>query len=153
MPGFDSDFKIRGFLDSRPITNSTYPIIGNPETYIPDSEEELVIALSDPKAKKQIASTFKIQGASFFSVIHPQNSISKDLIAGEGLIIAPFNSVSCNVIFGSFVTLYGFCKIGHDVEIGDYCHLASHCSIDGFTKISESQSIQSFSKYNKNSIL
>jgi len=153
MAGYGQDFIVKGFLDSRKINNPELPIMGNPLDYEPGEKDELVIALSDPASKKDMAEHLRNKGARFFNVIHPENSLSPSFISGEGLIIAPYNSISNRVTFGDFVSIYGFCKIGHDIHIGNYCHIASHCSIDGFSKLSDDLDIPSFTKILKNTRL
>lgn len=151
MPGYGEQFRMKGFLDSRPLTPS-FPLLGDPETYMPAPADRLVLALSDPARKKQWAETFRNRKARFFQVIHPANAIDSTFFSGEGLILAPYNSISRMVRAGDFVTIYGFCKIGHDLSIGSYSHIASHCSLDGFSSLGEETRLPSFSKVEKNQI-
>jgi len=153
MPGYETDFKLKGFLDSRTITNPELPILGTPNEYAIQDSDRFVMALSEPAIKKQIGEDIRQRGGKFFNVIHPENSISPSFLSGEGLIIAPYNSISTRVTFGDFVSIYGFCKIGHDVRIGNYCHIASHCSLDGFSSLSEGTNVLSFTKILKNTSL
>lgn len=152
MPGFGHEFTIKGFLDNRQAHIGKYPVLGEVEQFRPASNEQVVVALSDPVQKqatviglRKISSELK-----FFNVIHPQNVLLSTPEAGIGLILAPYNSVSVQVEIGAFTTLYGFCKIGHDVKIGSYCHIASHCSIDGFARVKTGSFLPSFSKLGKN---
>ena len=139
MPGFGMDFTIRGFLDDRPEASwlPGLPVIGSADNYQPAENEQLVIALSDPGKKTELALRFSNSGVSFFSVIHPSSVISAHSEIGKGCIIAPFNSISSGALVGDFVCVYGFCRIGHDVQIGTYCHIASHCSLGGCNEIPE----------------
>lgn len=149
MPGFGSEFTLKGFLDSRDLKPSL-PLLGKPEEYHPEPDDALVLALSAPEQKKKWAGHFRSRNARFFSVVHPQNTIGPFFLSGEGLILAPFNSISISVQVGDFVTIYGFCKIGHDLKIGSYSHLSSHCSLDGFSSLPEESFLPSFSKIEKN---
>ena len=139
MPGFGSEFTIRGFLDDRPEASRIpgLPVVGSPDNYHLAEDEQLVIALSDPCRKAELAHRYTESGTSFFSVIHPSSVISVHSEIGKGCIIAPFNSISSDVMVGDFVCIYGFCRIGHDVRIGNYCHIASHCSLGGCNEIPE----------------
>lgn len=153
MPGYGSDFILKGFLDSRTDIGSQLPHLGNPAHYKPDPEDALVLALSSPEQKKYWAEIFEERGSTFFSVVHPMNSLSPEASWGKGAIFAPFNSLSRNAHLGDFVTLYGFCKIGHDLKIGNYCHFASHSSVDGFSSISDGISFPAFTAIEKNTSL
>ncbi len=153
LPGFQTEFKIKGFLDDRNIFGARFPILGNCNDYIPASDEEFICALSNPELKKKYIARLKEKNARFFSVVHPTNYISRNSRIGEGCILAPFNSISNNVMVGNFVTIYGFCKVGHDAKIMDYAHIDSHCSIDGFSTINNNgAAISSYKKILKDTI-
>ena len=152
MPGYGHDFAVKGFLDTRSVSEPTFPILGKPLEYTIQDNDVFVLALSDPASKKEMANHFISLSASFFQVIHPENSISPSFLSGQGLIIAPYNSISNRVTFGDFVSIYGFCKIGHDVQVGSFSHISSHCSIDGFNNLPEESSVSSFTKYLKSNL-
>jgi UDP-3-O-[3-hydroxymyristoyl] glucosamine N-acyltransferase len=153
MPGYGTDFSLKGFLDTRILHDTILPVLNEPLKYAPEKDDAFVIALSDPSQKKAIAGHLRSLGAGFFNVIHPENYIAPSFVSGEGLIIAPYNSISNRVTFGDFVGIYGFCKIGHDLKIGHFCHIASHCSIDGFSTIQDETSLISYTKIQKNTTL
>jgi UDP-3-O-[3-hydroxymyristoyl] glucosamine N-acyltransferase len=154
MPGHQDEFSIFGFLDNRAEAARIpgLPIIGTPENYHPKVDEILVIALSDPQKKAELARRYEEFGCSFFSVIHPTSVISAHSELGKGCIIAPFNSISSAAVIGDFVSIYGFCRIGHDVQIGSYCHIASHCSFGGNSQIPESSTVNEFTHISKKAI-
>lgn len=153
MPGYETDFRLKGYLDSRHLENPDLPHLGDPSAYEVQESDFLVLALSSPEQKQHWARFFQAKGARFFSVVHPSNWISPEATWGEGAIFAPFNSISRKAHMGNFVTLYGFCKIGHDLQIGNYCHFASHSSVDGFSSISDGKSFPSFTALQKNTSL
>lgn len=150
MPGFETEFRLKGFLDSRDGIEALLPVLAKPKEYQVQPNDRLVIALADPLQKKELALHFRALGAGFFNVVHPENTISPSFVSGEGLIIAPYNSISNRVVFGDFVSIYGFCKIGHDIRLGHFCHIASHCSIDGFSTLKDETNMPSFTKVLKN---
>lgn len=154
MPGFGTDFTIRGFLDDRPINNSfrNLPILGNPQEYSPEEQDYMVIALADPVAKADMVKKFRAFSNRFFAVIHPENHISESAKIGEGVILAPFNSVSAEAEIGDFVCLYGFNRIGHNAKIGHFSHLASHISIGGNALVPENSLLPDFFSLAKNGL-
>ena len=152
MPGYGRDFKLKGFLDNRNISATflNLPTLGNPEEYIPEVEDYMVIALADPAAKANLVNKFREKSSRFFSVIHPGNQISDSAIIGEGAIFAPFNSVSAEAEIGDFVCLYGFNRIGHNAKIGHFSHLASHISIGGNAVVPKNSRLPDFFSLAKN---
>ena len=154
MPGYGRDFKLKGFLDDRNIPGSflNLPLLGNPEQYIPETEDYFVIALANPASKERLVRKFRSHSSRFFSVIHPENQISETASIGEGCILAPFNSISTEAEIGDFVCLYGFNRIGHNVKIGHFSHLASHISIGGNALVPENSLLPDFFSLAKNGL-
>lgn len=152
MNGYGTDFVFKGYLDNRIFENSVPFLLGNLDAYDFQTDDVFVVALSEPSLKASFVAAIKARGGSFFSVVHPQNVISKTAIFGEGCILAPLNSISESVTIGSFATIYGFCKIGHDAQIGDFSHLASHCSVDGSSVVLPKSFVPSFTKIEKNAL-
>jgi UDP-3-O-[3-hydroxymyristoyl] glucosamine N-acyltransferase len=152
MPGYGIDFNIKGFLDDRQIEKSEFPVIGSASNYLPEPNDSLVCALSDPKLKKEYINRFQNLGASFFNCFHQTSFFDSSAKFGTGVIVGPFNTISTNSELLDFVCIYGHTKIGHDCKIGQFTFMESHVSVDGNSLVKEELYIHSFTKIQKNSI-
>jgi UDP-3-O-[3-hydroxymyristoyl] glucosamine N-acyltransferase len=152
MPGYGKDFIIKGFLDDRQITDGEFPILGTASTYLPENNDSLVCALSDPKLKKEYITRFQNLKASFFNCFHQTSFFDSSTKIGTGVIVGPYNTISTNSELMDFVCIYGHSKIGHDCKIGQFTFMESHVSVDGNSLVKEELYIHSFTKIQKNSI-
>jgi hypothetical protein len=139
-------------LSGYPPPEPSFPILGDPDNYMPAPADRMVLALSDPAPKKQWAETYRSRNAPCFSSYSPFQIRRFHVFSGEGLMPVPYNSISRIVRAGDFVAVYGLCKIGHDLSIGSYSHIASHCSLDGFFSLAAETLLPSFSNSEKNQI-
>ncbi len=128
-------WKVSAFLDSNPRAldgrECPYPIIGDPEVFVPREHHLFVCAIGDPKTRLRLCTGLKNRGANFATLIHPEALVSTDSRIGEGCILCPRVIVSTNVLINSFCVLNMNCTIGHDVTLGNGCVIACHADITG----------------------
>ena len=128
-------FRIKGFLDDRSDILDGYqyenPILGTIENYLPEDGDRFICAIGDPALKRHYCSLLEAKEAKFATLIHPTAQIGRDVVIGEGSIIAPFTQLSCDIQIGKHVTLGTFSGSAHDTRIGNWCQISGHCGING----------------------
>lgn len=133
--GFQSDWKVAGFLDSNPEAlrgfECSFGIVGDPKSFTPSPQQYLVCAIGDSQTRLQLCHELKDRGAEFLSLIHPRSIVSQPSGLGEGCVVGPGAIVSPNVKVGGFVVLNMNCTIGHDSVLGDGCTISCHADIAG----------------------
>ena len=92
----------------------------------------LIVAVGNPKIKKDIISKINNQNIKFPTIIHPKVSISNDFVSiGKGCIICEGNIITCNITIKDFVILNLMCTVGHDTIIEDFCSFMPAVNISG----------------------
>lgn len=92
-------------------------------------DDQIVIAVGDPKVRFKIAS--KLKSNSYFSVVHKASVISATAQLGSGIIVAPGVVVSAACKIGNHVILNYNCTLGHDVKLGDFVSIYPGAAISG----------------------
>lgn len=132
---------VTGFLDENPnaLENFPYsvPYLGTIPAYIPQSGDQLLMAIGDPKAKKTLYAEFKNKGASFASLIHPSAVIARSAKLGEGVVLCPQAFVSADAVVGDLCAINGNASVGHDVRLGSFSTLSSHVDLTGWVQVDE----------------
>jgi sugar O-acyltransferase (sialic acid O-acetyltransferase NeuD family) len=136
--------KITGFLDDNPyaLEKFSYPYepywVSTIDDYVPQEGDELIMAISDPFAKSQIASKLKQKGAKFVNFIHSSAIVARSAVLGEGVVVCPRSTISADARVGDFVTLNGCSGIAHDVVVGSYTTINSFVDLTGYVEVGES---------------
>ena len=107
--GFLSDDKFK--LDN---IECDYSIVGGVKDWIPEIDDEYLIAIGEPSDKLKVVNMLKEKGAKFVTLIHPEAHVSEFTSIGEGSIICPNAEISPNVHIGKFTTILN-AGLGHDV--------------------------------------
>lgn len=132
-PGFEKEWKMGGFLDSKDSFEgipSKYPILGNEDTFEYQPDDLLIIAIMNPATKEKLMN--KLSGrVNFYTFIHPSSMVFDFTTIGEGTVVYPNCSISSNVHIGKFVTMAAGTQIGHDARIGDFSSLMPHTDLGG----------------------
>jgi sugar O-acyltransferase (sialic acid O-acetyltransferase NeuD family) len=134
--------KITAFLDDNPLSLDKFSYnleyLGAIKDYKPSSDDELIVAISDPHAKQKIILMLKNKGANFGQLIHPLAVISNTAKLGEGVIVCAHTFVSADSIIGDFVVINVLSSIGHDTQIGSFCTLSAHVDLMGYVIVGKS---------------
>jgi len=97
------------------------PCLGNIDN-LSEYKESLgiVFGLGNAMTKQQILNKIIVnQFLSYPNIIHPNAHLTKNLVIGEGNIIAYGCFISCDVKIGNFNFMNTFCVVGHNTIIGD----------------------------------
>ena len=118
------------FVDDKYVDDITFPI-----SKLDINEYEVIIAIADPKMRKQIVSKLPPK-TKYFKAIHKSVQIlNKDIKIGEGSIICSNSILTTNITIGKHCHLNLLSTIGHDSIIGDYFTTAPGAKISGNCKI------------------
>ena len=137
----DKSIPVSGFLDNCPDAlvgfNYAVPYLGTIESYVPQTGDQLLMAIGDPKAKKKIFTELKEKGASFSQLIHPSAVVARTAILGEGVVVCPQAFVSSDARVGDLCAINGSASVGHDVNLGAFSTLSSHVDLTGWVQVAE----------------
>lgn len=135
------EWQIGGFLDGKPDALAgfacPYGVVGDPATYVPQTNDIFLCAIGHPATKLALCRALQERGARFPVFAHPNSLLPDGNEIGEGCTFAPFTSISVNVRFGDFVAINAFSDVGHDSSLGDGCTLSSHCDVTGGVTLGE----------------
>ena len=125
-----------GFVDDDPkfIGKSLngIPILGNIDWLIEKQKDAMcVVAIGDPKIKKNIVEKLIKANMKFTNAIHPSVIMSDSVVLGEGDIICAGCVLTVNIRIGNHVILNLLTTIGHDAVIDDYCSIMPGVRING----------------------
>lgn len=135
------NWHIKGFLDDNKdaLKNLKYPveIVSGISDYAPEPDELCLVAIANPKIKKQVVADLRSRGAKFATLIHPTSIVGHNVEISEGVIVCPFVSIPCDSKIGEFTHINTNCTIAHDSELGAYTTLSAGCDITGYTTLGE----------------
>lgn len=127
---FDDGFEIGKIING-------YPVLGGVNE-INNFQEQLllVLAIGNPKIKKNVFTKISNSNVSFPTLIHPSVLISNDeVIVEEGCIICAGNIITCNIKIEKFTILNLACTVGHDTIIGAFSSFMPSVNISGEVRI------------------
>ncbi len=116
------------------------PVVGNLEWLINQSEvENVIIAIGNPKIKKEIVEKLSICNLNYPTVIHPSVQIhdKEFCLIGKGIYIAAQVVLTTNVTIEDFSFINTNCTLQHDAYIEKFCTLMPGVRITGGAKIGE----------------
>lgn len=127
---------IIGFVDETPELQGkkihNFPILGGFD-WIENNKCDVgfVVAVGDPKGKKQIVKRLESIGVFFFNVIHPTVIMSDYVKMGIDIIICAGTILTVDIVIANHVIINYNSTIGHDVVINEYCSIMPNVSISG----------------------
>jgi len=129
------DFIMKCFVDDKYYTPNNKFIF--PLSEFNPNEYEVLIAIGDGVARKEIVSRLPKE-TKYFSYIHPSAEIlGNDVEIGKGSIVCAGAVITTNCIIGEHTHLNLHTTIGHDCRIGDYFTTAPGAKISGNCNIGE----------------
>ncbi len=134
--GYIDDF-IGDQADENLVVNG-YRILGTREIVKElDPSAYWVIAVSNPKEKREIHTSLNQYNLQYATLIHPTAKISKNVKIGEGSVVSYDCILSVNVVLGSQVYLNMRTVVGHDSVIQDYTSCLINCIVAGNVVVGE----------------
>lgn len=101
------------------------------DIYMMEPRPTIVVAIADPPTRKRLVESFKADGLSFATLIHPTVSVGKKVTIGEGTIICRNTLFTTNIDIGEHCIINVNCSFGHDTKVEDYVSIMSHTAIAG----------------------
>ena len=134
--GYIDDF--RGDQGENNPVVSGYKILGT-KSVICDVDPSVywVIAVSNPKDKREIHDSLAEYNLKYATLVHPTAKISKNVTIGDGTMINYGCIVSVNVVLKSQIYLNMRTVIGHDTVIKSFTTCLIDCIVAGNVLINE----------------
>lgn len=130
------EYRLKGFLAHESVDLSSYgldvPILGDPESHQPDSEERFILAIGNVQVRRRVVEALKSRQAQFVSLIHPTATIFESAELGEGAVVYPYATISNGASIKDFVHLSLYASVGHDGQVGAYSLLSPYATVNGF---------------------
>ena len=135
----DEQYQFKGFLadESNELAASLGPILGSPETYEPQPNDRLILAIGYMEVRERLSKHLESRGAVFADFIHPRAFVAKNAKIGRGPVIFPFAVVSNAAEIGNHVHLNYYASVGHDAQVGNWCLMAPYATMNGFSSIDD----------------
>lgn len=133
-------FEVRGFLDDgapdvRALQRLGLPLLG-PSSRIGEVDASYVIAIGSGSSRRRIdALAHGGRQAEFGTLVHPTATLGRDVLVGDGGIVAAGSRLTTHVAIGRHAHVNVNCTIGHDVVVEDFAtlfpgvHLGGGCVI------------------------
>lgn len=121
--------------DSEPKVKPNVPIIGTVNDYIPDPQDEVLVAVGVPGIRRAIVENLAHRGAHFHTFVDDRAALADSVGIGTGSIICPGAVISADATVGSHVHINFNCAVGHDTVLGDFTTLSPLSNIMGETVV------------------
>ena len=144
-PSLAQQYRFKGFLSWQGYVGDLKGLachnLGEATYYTFSSNDHFIIGIGKPELRRDVFQFFKAQGAKFFTLCHPEASISPTAQIGEGNIFQVGCTVFCDSILGNANYLNGAVNISHDVYIGDFNFLGPFTIMLGCSKLGNTNTI------------
>jgi len=130
-----------GFLDDSPqLVGQTLcgaPVLGTIDQWPRYCGASFIIAVGDPRMRKQIAERMAGNGApvKFATLIHPEAVVSPYAEIGAGTVVCVMAVVTTQVRIGRHCLIHNLANVAHDVEMGDFCSIYPHAALSGAVRL------------------
>ncbi len=144
LRAIDSDIIPYGFLNDREPTGTKIaelPVldkIENAKKFLDQKDIYFISAIL--KAKEGYTRSQKIEKLMiplerYYTLIHPQATVSKSAKVGNGTFVGPHANIMPNAIIGNHCSFRAGANVGHDCIIGDYCYMGPNSNVSGYVKL------------------
>ena len=137
--GCGTAFDVKGYLDARPDALAGFkgypPVIGDPESYVPDADDVFFCALGSIERRRACVAAIASRGGRFLSLVHRTAVLGPNVSVGEGSFVAPNVTLTADVSVGRHVAVFHGTSVGHDAVLEDFSHVYAQCSVGGSVRI------------------
>jgi sugar O-acyltransferase (sialic acid O-acetyltransferase NeuD family) len=155
--GFNSEYKIKGFLDDNKDALQGFagypPVINTISNYIPESDDVFVCSMGDVVQKKKSIGIILDKGGEFMTLIHPEAFIGKNVKIGKGCIIFKNAHIGVDSAINDYALIQISAIIGHNVKIGKYARIDCLAVCVGGTELKDEVTVHTTSVINHNVIV
>lgn len=99
--------------------------------------DDIVLAIADPKIRKQLIDTWAHKPMPFQSLISNDVYLHNTVELGKGVIVCPGVKLTVDIQIDDFVIINLNSTIGHDVHIGRYSALMPAVNVSGNVTLGE----------------
>jgi len=143
--GYGTEFDVRGYLDGKPDALDGFsgypPVIGAPETYVPQADDVFITALGNIESRRRCVQLIEAQSGKFISLVHRSAFLGPNVTVGAGSFISHNVVLTADVRVGRHAAVFHNTSIGHDSVLEDFTHVYAQCSIGGSVRIEEGASV------------
>jgi acetyltransferase EpsM len=97
----------------------------------------ILVAIGEVSINVRLSQAFRNAGFPFFNAINKTVIKERELVIGEGTMIAEGTILTCNISVGSHVLINVGCTISHDCIIGNYVNISPGCHLAGRVHIED----------------
>ena len=144
LRAIDSDVIPYGFLnDFEPVGTKVAELpvldtIENARRFLDEHDVYFISAIL--KAKAGYARSRKIEKLMipierYYTLIHPQATVSKAAKVGNGTFVGPHANIMPNAIIGNHCSFRAGANVGHDCILGNYCYMGPNSNVSGYSKL------------------
>lgn len=132
-------WRVVGFVDDSPtevnlkrVRQLDVPYLG-PVDLLPElaPHTHVVVGIGDPRVRRLVARRVAEHRLPFATLVHPDATLGRDLLSGEGLVAFAGVRVTTNVRLGRHVHLNQNVTIGHDCVLDDYVSVNPLAAVSG----------------------
>ncbi|MDQ0063382.1 acetyltransferase [Paenibacillus harenae] len=134
-------YRIAGLLDgNKPVGTNAYgySVLGD-ESYIlsDDNIHGIIVAIGDNWLRAKIVHAIRAikPECVFITAIHPQATVARGAVIGEGTVLMAGAVVNSDTIIGSHCVLNTISSVDHDSRLDDYVTMAPHAATGGGVRI------------------
>ncbi len=135
------EYRILGFADDRCYGTvvDDYPVLTDTQGLMIREEDTcVVIAVGNPRARRQIFSTLRMNPYLFFPTVIAPNVVCSDRVQiGKGCVIGFGSVLTVDITIGDFVLISNSCNIAHDAVLRDYATLYPAVHVSGNVTIGQ----------------
>lgn len=148
----DAGHSVAGFIDDDPGVEAPrgYRVLGTTKDLDASGHAQFLIAVADPKGRKDIALRLAVQGATPASFVHPTAYVSAEAQIGQGTVICPLGHVGAGARLGEHVLINTFAFVGHDASVGSYSALMGFACVNGSSTLGEGVYVGTHASVNPN---
>jgi len=134
------NYELLGFIDDDKSLHKkniyNYPVLGG-INWLENKNNMVycVVAIGNPKIRKNVVEKIKKFNIKFQTVIHPSTTISNSVKIGKGCIIQPGSIITVDTKIGDHVIINIKSTIGHDDIVENFVTINPGVHINGNTKI------------------
>lgn len=134
-------WRLRGFLDDHPHdVAQVFPeavILGDMSGDALHPDDEVVLALGNPAARRRMATTLAPRCRGFATIIHDTAWIATTAKVGAGCVVGPFAHVGPKAVIGDYVVLNTYCSVAHDAQVGAASVLSPYATVNGTVRLGD----------------
>lgn len=127
---------VAGFLDDNlPLGTKIlgYEVVGKVEDIYKFKENYFIIGIGNNSVREMIVE--KYPDVKYYTAIHPNANIEKDVQIGEGTAIMAGVNINVSVKIGNHCIINTGCIVEHDNCISDYVHISPNATLAGTVNV------------------